>query len=87
VAALRYLHANRIIHRDLKPANVLIASDGHLKLADFGRSYLGHGQAGYPGFALDVASFVGTPDYVAPEIIHKQLHSYTVDYSDITTFP
>ena len=33
---LRYLHVNWILHRDLKPNNLLIASDGQLKLADFG---------------------------------------------------
>ncbi|RMZ55309.1 hypothetical protein APUTEX25_003447, partial [Auxenochlorella protothecoides] len=35
VLALEYCHAQGIIHRDLKPDNLLIAADGHIKLADF----------------------------------------------------
>jgi len=38
VLALEYIHSKGIIHRDLKPGNCLIASDGHIKLADFGLS-------------------------------------------------
>jgi mitogen-activated protein kinase 15 len=34
--AVRYLHSVQIIHRDLKPANILLNSDCHAKLADFG---------------------------------------------------
>ena len=50
----------KLVHRDLKPENLLIASDGHLRLTDFGfakiikdRSY----------------TLCGTPEYLAPEII------------------
>lgn len=39
--ALRYLRQNGIIHRDIKPDNILIASNGRLKLTDFGLSYMG----------------------------------------------
>lgn len=36
VLAIEYLHSLDIVHRDIKPENVLLSSDGHLRLADFG---------------------------------------------------
>ena len=38
ILAIKHLHENNILYRDLKPDNVLIANDGHLKLADYGLS-------------------------------------------------
>jgi len=34
--ALKYLHTGDLIHRDLKPSNILLNSECHLELADFG---------------------------------------------------
>ena len=36
LSALQHAHANGIIHRDIKPQNILVHSEGHIKVADFG---------------------------------------------------
>lgn len=58
---LRYLHEQGVIHRDIKGANILTTKDGGVKLADFG---VATKQSG-----LDQASVVGTPYWMAPEVI------------------
>ena len=59
--ALLHLHERGYIHRDIKPENLLIASDGTVKLADFGLS-----------MDLELerpCTRLGTLDYMAPEVI------------------
>jgi len=58
---LQELHALGMIHRDIKPENVLIDSEGHIRLADFGSATAIDGE--------DHEIVVGTPDYVAPELL------------------
>ncbi|XP_074486652.1 microtubule-associated serine/threonine-protein kinase 2-like [Sebastes fasciatus] len=41
VLAVEYIHSYGILHRDLKPSNLLISTDGHIKVADFGLSKIG----------------------------------------------
>lgn len=69
--ALGHCHASFIAYRDLKLENILMDSQGHVKITDF-------------GFAKVVRTRTytrcGTPDYMAPEIIGMTGHDMSVDW-------
>ena len=65
---LTYLHNQNIMYRDLKPENVILDKEGNAKLADFGISKELKKEE-------TTKSYVGTPEYVAPEIILNKGHN------------
>lgn len=69
--AFSYLHDRNIVYRDLKPENLLLDSQGHIKITDFGFAKV-----------IETRSYTlcGTPEYLAPEIIQSKGHSKGVDY-------
>lgn len=67
--ALSYLHAQGIIHRDIKPENILVVRDGAIKLCDFGFSINSYDER--------PKSYVGTLEYMAPEILEKKTHLFS----------
>lgn len=59
--------------RDLKPENVLLATDGYLKMADFGFA-----KKLAPG--VKTFTLCGTPEYLAPELVMQSGHTGAVDW-------
>jgi serine/threonine protein kinase len=62
-AALEVAHEKGLVHRDVKPSNVILTSEDHVYLTDFGLAKRAGTAAGLTG----VNQMLGTVDYVAPE--------------------
>ncbi|CCG81014.1 PAK-related kinase Nak1 [Taphrina deformans PYCC 5710] len=74
LAALNYIHRADIIHRDVKAANILVTNDGRVQLCDFGVA----AQLAANHFKRN--TFVGTPYWMAPEVISDGLsYNYKAD--------
>ena len=72
--AVKYLHERKFIFRDIKPENIMVTTIGYIKLIDFGMAKT----------IIDKTnSIVGTPQYMAPEIILGDYYSFEIDYWSI----
>ncbi|XP_061763931.1 calcium/calmodulin-dependent protein kinase kinase 2 isoform X1 [Nerophis ophidion] len=74
---MEYLHYQRIIHRDVKPSNLLVAEDGHIKIADFGVSNQ------FQGTDALLTSTVGTPAFLAPETLSDTRKNFSGKALDV----
>ena len=65
-----YLHERKIVFRDIKPENVIVNQSGYIKLIDFGTS---------KEIIDRTNTIIGTPHYMAPEVILGEGYSFQVD--------
>lgn len=78
IEAFDYLHNLKVVYRDLKPENVVICKNGYAKLTDFGfAKRLNNDKTN---------SFLGTPEYLAPEMILHQTYGKSVDFWSLGIF-
>jgi len=68
ISGVDYCHCHKVVHRDLKPENLLLDSQNHVKIADFGLSNLMK-----DGEFLRTSC--GSPNYAAPEVVSGKLYA------------
>ena len=64
LGACHHMHTQGVVHRDIKPENIMVASNGELKLIDFGLSKRKTDKKA-------LKTIAGTPYYMAPEVMCK----------------
>ena len=73
ILAIGYLHSKGIVHRDLKLENILLDQNGYLKIIDYGLAKMLKDDE-------EAATFCGTPEYLAPEMVNNEGHDKGVDW-------
>ena len=72
--AVQYLHERKFIYRDIKPENIMVLGNGFIKLIDFGTA---------KAIVDKTKTLIGTPHYMAPEVILGKGYSFKVDFWSI----
>ena len=75
ILAVEYLHNLKIVYRDIKPENIMVDENGYLKMIDMGTAKIL-----VPKYGVSrTFTIIGTPHYMAPEIINGKGYNFTVD--------
>lgn len=69
LSGLMAMHDAGYIHRDIDPTNIMITTDGHIKLIDFGIAKKMNSLTSHDKHLTQAGQFVGKPEYAAPELV------------------